>query len=862
MKSIFTESDIRFLKCLDSFTEASKEERMKVLELAIKEIESHGKTPKIGNKEKERWIETGNSGDFKESLCIAGLGNEGLSSLATAVNKVIKPLGASVHPDNYGTMFLKMKDKMVTESYITNYFFNKILLKKFGNKPDVNKKTIEQVIDHITKKYESLSNNEEVKKIRKSDKASEFYYPVGHMEFSDKKEIQFAICFDDSAYSPGHAFYSNTIKAHVVGLVPAFFTQSRDNQIFILLHEIGHIRLNHTKSTNSHMDSDHRLNAMRKGNATYPEINADLYAILNGAKMYTIVNMAEEMDYDDKYDYRGSNAELSDRYRNVYKKVKKMKGLTYDESTCYDYHEFDYDLDIIEYIESGSDDPKQEILDHLRHYIKWCRMDDGIYCSIEALKDYIIHESKSGKKWLLLATLSRGGLSDSQLKRLLNNLHDNIRFNNEKMEFHTCYLPGDMFVYIELPDVVNEYTESTIYDSYFNAMMETETDSHIMLMEIYPKIEEVLMTTAGDKMFRQLVEAFVDRNSEKLHEPCPITMIPFTDTDKNKFFDLFNLDSKEMKKIIGKAVENVSQQAQFKLVKDNPIFVVFYFVLRYYILKNDVSGINTTLIIHALASYPSIFHKYFKYGANPGVMKYTADHLSEKFIFKQEGHVFGALRVSIESAYKFLKPYFKEANDKEIIRYIQRIRNDQNSMIKKIANEYNKNYKAGKSITTQNEVFDNGALVDDYVNNTSQVEVTAQKIIVNILTNGINLRIAETAAAMAQLSMVELRLYLTQVMIEARTSELEDFITSILFIYLYDEKHQLNEIRSRQFLSFGIELFRRTNSNNKNVATIKKMLDLWAEQIGIHSRFKREATRISYKKGIFWYIMLMIQNAS
>ena len=61
------------------------------------------------------------------------------------------------------------------------------------------------------------------------------------------------------------------------------------------------------------------------------------------------------------------------------------------------------------------------------------------------------------------------------------------------------------------------------------------------------------------------------------------------------------------------------------------------------------------------------------------------------------------------------------------------------------------------------------------------------------------------------------------------------------------------------FLSFAIELFRKTNSNDDNIRTIKLTLDKWAEDSGVHSRFKREASRINYKKAIFWYFILSIQ---
>ena len=45
--------------------------------------------------------------------------------------------------------------------------------------------------------------------------------------------------------------------------------------------------------------------------------------------------------------------------------------------------------------------------------------------------------------------------------------------------------------------------------------------------------------------------------------------------------------------------------------------------------------------------------------------------------------------------------------DVEVVRFIQRVRNDQNSLIKKIAIRYNDNFVKGNSIQTQNETYDN-----------------------------------------------------------------------------------------------------------------------------------------------------------
>lgn len=1541
--SIFTENERKLLEKLDEniFVESTEKERETSLKKAVDVLKSLGFEPKISKNEMKKWISTNNSGMFGESLCISLGQLKGLPDVCTKVNKEIKPK-AQVSPDNYGTIFISMKESCFTESYIGNFFVNKILLHRLSKNPELNRKSIIKFIKQLKVKYEDSLKTEEVQNLMKKRDVGDYSVPEASLKFDDGMEITFNFCYDKKSLTPGAAFKSPEGKYYVL-LYPLFFESELENQIFTVMHEVGHIRLGHCEHKNQPFNPSSREDAMIKGNAVYSEKNADLYAALNGAKIYTILQDTLGSDYSRKYDYRPTNAELSQRYTYVFKNLKKLgnyneselyEDLYYIESMFNSNKEFRINFDkwcpgtplwitgtsgdgkstlarelantknaivvstdlllirlcrskekwdkivnkinsdfymknknnemIFDYIDSHPelpfelsnskswasrdilepyfldffnwfyynaksnpkyshkniiiegcnitymnpefmsaqpliimgnsiittiirrakrdsddsnstnfikelfkqikkyntnmkyldedrnkfrkdvemflestndkivpDDSKIEKIyfknngEHANAYVKakgidkplrgrsevliingdkvyLCFKDNGEYrlpgggwdenepheksaireakeeakinctdikyissrisvndnaiekCKKENVpkedwwygwytKLYVADYSKKftgyinkedrddnmvkNGKWydiievwdklypdhkdalksqMVMTILRDHGLElvdgdrdnikvvkescDSDLtkftwyhaeiarkgfnpklaggwdeelysKSIEMCIHNDIEFNYhfkdlDKTEAHLytageelipIYLgiitiwrtekglnwewseqqpiPKSMVSYIkeeihpnllkesvmtegvilndkdiyynkakfesgetnlcfitghsgsgkstmahgmekvevyELDDVIwnkerytipefkeygdciysffngsgkkyyytaeevregkhekfnGNYEESLIkdfvnhaisyakshkninvviegvwlymfiepstlkdyavyikgtsgilstiraakreakrddklkdkvktffgvsfanikgdagfdndnligvegkikkYRDYFSSLqkkqekssvgvfnemkndfifeavqcfddptifmesfkdsindnedcfidalstfLEATNNTHIIIEEIYPRVEEVLSTPNGDKLFKKTVEEFVNRNTDKLHEPCPISMIAFTDVDKSKFYAIFDFTEKELMKIVGKAVSAVSDTAQFRLVKQNPIFSVFYCVLRYYTLKNDNAGVNTTLIIHALASYPSVFSKYFKYGANPGVMKYTADHLTEKFIFKQEKHVFGALKKSIDSAYKFLKPYFKEGSDKEIIRYIQRIRNDQNSMIKKIANEYNKNYNAGKTVSTQSESYDTGSLITDYNNDTSKVETITHKIIINLLTNGIDLRILETAGHMAQLSVSELRLYLTKILIDSRSTELEEFINAVLFIYLFDEKHEVSEIKSKMFLSYGIELFRKTNSNNKNIATIKGLLDKWAEETGIHSRYRREPTRISYKKGIYWYILLTIQTNS
>jgi hypothetical protein len=397
------------------------------------------------------------------------------------------------------------------------------------------------------------------------------------------------------------------------------------------------------------------------------------------------------------------------------------------------------------------------------------------------------------------------------------------------------------------------------HKSDIDIFLESSTDTHIFRDTLYAQINTVLNNENMDKKFKQLVGNFIDRNNAKLRTPGPQYMIAFGDNDKKGFYDILGLDEKEVISLIVKITANLNG-SNFHYLRKNPILWVFYFCIRHYVLKKDTKGLNTALAIYALAVYPAVFDNYFQYEvSDPGCMAYTIDNLTQKFIFKQQGHLFGALTFSIQQSYKFLRDGIIDGSDKEVIRFIQRIRNDQNSLLKKIATQYYSNKSKGLTISTALDTGETGEIIDSYVNDTSQVETVVHTIVLPIITNGINLSYVEACAKMAQISVSEVRFYLTKIITEDQSSTIEKFIESILFLWLYDEKKTKKEINSSEFLVWASQLFRKTNSNNDNIARIKDTLNKWGDISGLHKKFTREASRVNYKKAIFFYFILAIQ---
>lgn len=412
-----------------------------------------------------------------------------------------------------------------------------------------------------------------------------------------------------------------------------------------------------------------------------------------------------------------------------------------------------------------------------------------------------------------------------------------------------------MFIFFE-----NAQDNYDIEPMYFS---EASSDSftYIIKDELYPKIDAVLSTDQGKRNFNNIIGRYVSRNNDKLTTSGPQYLIPFTMKDKQEYFDLFSISDTEVAALVDKITKQVNDKANWRLFKNNPIFFIFYCCIRYATLAKDSKLLNSALIAMALSVYPSIFAKYFRYEPNPNIMQYTIDNLSNRFIIKKSNHIFGTLTYSIQSSWKFHEKDFSRGADQDVIRFIQRIRNDQNSLLKKIANAYQTNYKKGLFVTTQVDAYDDNINVDN-VNNTNKVEALSNKIVLSMLTNGVDLRIADFASNAAQVSKLDLRNYISLIINEKESETMKEFISSILFLYLYTDSHEPDDIRSKEFIGYALQLFKKTNSKDKNVTNIKTTLDKWGTSSGIYRKFSRSATRVDYTKAIFMYFILSIQMYS
>ena len=394
------------------------------------------------------------------------------------------------------------------------------------------------------------------------------------------------------------------------------------------------------------------------------------------------------------------------------------------------------------------------------------------------------------------------------------------------------------------------------------AFMEAAAKNTSILKDlIYPVIEKTFSTQVNIRKYVMLISNFFEKNTAKLTTPGPQFLIVFGDNDKDEFYKLFGMKKEEITDAMRIIIKSTGSSAEFKYLMNNPFLSFLYYIIRYFTIHSNTKALNATLGLFAIDVYWSIFTKYFPNGVIEPVMNYTIDNLTDKFIIKKSGTIFGALTESAKHSYEFHKSKIKVGNDPDCIAFLQRIRNDQNSMFRTLSGIYYENHKKGNAIATRNDDYDpDNPILDDITSASTEIENTVNRVCMPMISNGVDIALAEAASMSANVSITNLRIYLMKIFVNERLTEITQLVESMLFLYINGEHKSVRDIRSSHFLYWTSALFKKTNSKDGNIVRINMILDKWGTETGIYKAFKSEGSKINYKRAIFTYIAMNIQK--
>lgn len=381
------------------------------------------------------------------------------------------------------------------------------------------------------------------------------------------------------------------------------------------------------------------------------------------------------------------------------------------------------------------------------------------------------------------------------------------------------------------------------------------TTSNVLLKDIYPQIEKSLKDPKTRKGVAILVNKYIDRNTTKLTTVGPMERTIFSHDDKNKLLDLLEVSAVQIKNSLK---TSTYIKGSWRKIAD-PFYIACVFTIRYATIHKDKDLLRVAMTYFTLSLYPSLHYKYFKYPPVANVMAYTINNLSNKYKIRQEGTIYFALISTVENSHENEIDDIKRGYDKDVVDYINSSQARLNSMMKNISKEYYHNHKNHNYLNLEEDNLDpdNYHMADSNIYNVEQI---SNGVLLKLIVDGPNIKLIDYSAKLSGVSSNELRNYINTLVTNDNKKDLKTMIESILFLYLYDDKNKVDEIRSSKFLLYCLDLYRKSNTQDKNILVIKSILDKWIKDIDIYKKTQRLATINDFRRAIYLFFVISIQT--
>lgn len=381
--------------------------------------------------------------------------------------------------------------------------------------------------------------------------------------------------------------------------------------------------------------------------------------------------------------------------------------------------------------------------------------------------------------------------------------------------------------------------------------------NNIITTELYDTVAKNLSNKATQTQLKKDVGMYLDRYTDKLTTIGPVHRTLFIDSDKEKLYNAIGVTGPQIKAVLAKSPEVKQSGANMS----EPFNTGCALAIRYFSEARNKEMVSVVLVYLTLSMYPSLHKKYYKYGMNEQIMAYTINNLSNKYIIKQKGNLYDSLVYTTSNTYILHENRLAKGTDKNYIDFILDVKTRQNSLMRKIAQEFFKNHESGHYLNSDGDSNDPDNFYEAD-SNTFNIERITNSVVLKLTVNGADIRYVDTAAKYCKISRTELRNYVNTMVTNDNREDIRKIAESILFLFIFDSKNTIQEVGSTKFLLYSLEVYKKSNTSDKNVIRIKEILDKWLEELGTYKKTQRLATINDFRRALFIFFVITIQRST
>lgn len=380
---------------------------------------------------------------------------------------------------------------------------------------------------------------------------------------------------------------------------------------------------------------------------------------------------------------------------------------------------------------------------------------------------------------------------------------------------------------------------------------------HIQTPLVTPKLSKRKIQDA----IIEFTGKFMDEHNKELSASGPVHFFAFGDNESSFFFDLFGITGDV---IVNMFYEMVKETYYGKISKfftgwvENAPHKVLLTAILIDAIQHDYEDIITCCeYLWAFSEYPLIYRYYWKIGVKEDVMNYTIEHLGSKYKVKKVNNLQGLLKYDAHSSVSAMTERLRTGADHTYMDLMQRMRNQINNTFKNISKAYYDNDEANATQHSKSAQFDDGTLADQEGHSTNIAQVV-DKTINKFSSSELNMPIVRIAADGAKVDKDILAGFINQIF-GTKNNRLYKLVENVITAY-FNKYPNATSVGSNEFVNYGIALYRSIGTSKDPLYhEIREILDYWMFTIiNIRQYYQRDGTIINYTRGIFNYIIFMI----
>jgi hypothetical protein len=171
--------------------------------------------------------------------------------------------------------------------------------------------------------------------------------------------------------------------------------------------------------------------------------------------------------------------------------------------------------------------------------------------------------------------------------------------------------------------------------------------------------------------------------------------------------------------------------------------------------------------------------------------------------------------------------------------------------------------KAGNRLFSSVETNDEtGELIADRETGSGTTAVLASEYTTKFFSSGVSKRCADLAADMCQVSHKELYTAILLIQNNGSIREVRQFYDCLFYAFFqYYPECTKADVKTTKFIAAANAIYKKGNSNDKNVLIIKDLSHKWLQKGSrVYRVSNSAATKNSFRKAIYMYFVLVVAN--